>query len=457
MRTIIVGAGDVGYDVARLLSLQRHDVTVIDTDPDRVEQVRNTLDVMALLGSGTSVATLNEARVKDADLLIAVTDVDEVNVIASMLGERAGKEDHGTTTVARVRTDEFTGDRAVLTMEDFGIDHIIHPEESTAREVISLLRRTAATDLISFLDGRVQLVGIRLGRQTPVAGVTLEGLARRDRSLQFRVMGIVRGARTIVPDGQATLEANDQVFVLAPTDSVSDVACLLGKKAGRFRNVMILGGTRVGARVAEGVTKRNGGEGEMDVKLVESDRTRAEELAEELPDALVIHGDPTDIDLLAREGLADIDALVALADDEEANLVSCLMAKHLGVKKTVALLSKSAYIPISQSIGLDAAVSQKLAVSREVLRFLRGGHVRSVATVHGLDAEILELEADPDAPITTSRLLEQKLPQGVLIGAVAGNEVEIATGATRIRPGQQAVVFATPERVGEVEGFFTGP
>lgn len=458
MRTIIIGAGDVGYDVARLLSLQRHDVTVIDTDPDRVEEIRNSLDVMALVGSGTSVATLNEARIKDADLLIAVTDVDEVNVIASMLGERAGKENDGTVTIARVRTDEFTGDRAVLTMEDFGIDHIIHPEESTAREVIALLRRTAATDLISFLDGRVQLVGIRLGRQTPVAGVTLQELSQRGDSLQFRVMGIARGARTLVPDGQATLQANDQVFILAPTDSVTDVAGLLGKKAGRLRHIMILGGTRVGARVAEGLSKRNGGEGWMDVKLVESDRARAEELADELQNVLVIHGDPTDIDLLAREGLADIDALVALADDEEANLVSCLMAKHLGVRKTVALLSKSAYIPISQSIGLDAAVSQKLAVSREVLRFLRGGHVRSVATVYGLDAEILELEADPGSPITEKTLLEQKLPEGVLIGAVTANDgnVEVATGATRVAPGQRAVVFATPDRVAELEDFFTG-
>ena len=169
----------------------------------------------------------------------------------------------------------------------------------------------------------------------------------------------------------------------------------------------------------------------------------------------MLHGDPADIDFLAREGLAETDALVAVTADEESNLVSCLMAKHLGVKKTVALLSKSSYIPVAQSIGLDAAVSQKLAVSREVLRFLRGSHVRSVATVHGLDAEILELVADPGAPITRGPLMSLKLPKGILVGAAVGDRVEIATGATVLAPDERVIVFATPERVGEVEALFT--
>jgi trk system potassium uptake protein TrkA len=461
MRAIVVGAGDVGYDVARLLSLQRHDVTVVDTDPARVDHVRETLDVLAVLGSGTSAATLHEAGVLDADLVVAVTDIDEVNVIASMLAERVGKSSEDTTTIARVRSDDFTGRGAVLRLSDFGIDHVIHPEQSTANEVVALLRRAAATDVVEFCGARVQLVGIRVDRDAAVVGMTLAQLARLS-PLPFRVMGISRGVRTIVPSGDATVQKNDQVFVLVESGRVAEVARILGKEAGRLRHVMILGGTNVGARVAAGLVGP-GGRGRkgpprrsgMEVKLVESDRPRAERLAEALEGALVIHGDPSDIDLLAREGLAETDAVVAVTADEEANLVSCLVAKHLGVKKTVALLSKSAYVPISQSIGLDAAVSQKLAVSREVLRFLRGSHVRSVATVHGLDAEILELVADAGAPITRAPLEEQRLPRGVLLGAVVGDRVEIATGRTQVRPGQRAVVFATPDRVADVEPLFS--
>ncbi len=454
MRAIVVGAGDVGYDVARLLSLQRHDVTVVDTDPKKIEQVRETLDVLAVLGSGTSALTLREARIEDADLLVAVTDIDEVNVIASMLAERVGKSAADTTTIARVRSDEFTGPHAVLTLGDFGIDHIIHPEQSTANEVVSLLRRAAATDIVDFCQARVQLVGIRLERDSPISGMTLVELAQSS-PLPFRIMGISRGVRTIVPSGTATVQGGDQVFVLVETGKVAEVARVLGKEAGRLRHVMILGGTNVGARVAAGLAGRSRRDGGMEVKIVERDRTRAEALATTLEGVLVIHGDPADIDLLVREGLAETDAIVAVTDDEESNLVSCLMAKHLQVRKTVALLSKSAYIPISQSIGLDAAVSQKLAVSREVLRFLRGAHVRSVATVHGLDAEILELVADEGAPITRAPLARQRLPKGILLGAVVGSRVEIATGATQVRPGQRAVVFATPERAGDVEPLFS--
>ena len=454
MRAIVVGAGDVGYDVARLLSLQRHDVTVVDTDPERVQHVRDTLDVLAVWGSGTSARTLQEARIADADLLVAVTDVDEVNVMAAMLAERVGKSAEETTTIARVRSDEFASDDSVLRLSDFGIDHIIQPEQSTANEVVSLLRRAAATDVVDFCGARLQLVGIRVEADSPVLGMTLVELARRS-PLPFRVMGISRGVRTIIPSGDATVQKNDQVFILVETGRVGEVARVLGKEVGRLRHVMILGGTNVGARVAAGLAGRSRRDGGMEVKLVESDRPRAERLAETLEGVLVIHGDPADIDLLAREGLAETDAVVAVTADEESNLVSCLMAKHLGVKKTVALLSKSAYIPISQSIGLDAAVSQKLSVSREVLRFLRGAHVRSVATVHGLDAEILELVADAGSPITRTPLANVRLPRGVLLGAVVGDRVEIATGRTQVQPGQRAVVFATPERVEEVESWFS--
>ena len=454
MRAIVVGAGDVGYDVARMLSLQRHDVTVIDVDLDKINQIRDSLDVLAIRGSGTSVRTLEEARIHDADLLVAVTDVDEVNLIASMIAERVGRE---TVTIARVRSEDFTGTESVLSMKDFGLDLIIHPEESTAAEAVALLRRASATDIVEFADGRVQLVGIRMDRGAPVVGQTLQEIAEANDHLVFRIAGIVRGARTIVPRGDERIQKDDQVFVLVESGQVPQVIHVLGKSGARLEHVMILGGSKVAARIAAQLCEQKKQHGKLNVKLIEPDRARAEQLAEELEGALVIHGDPTDMDLLVVEGVSDMDAFVAVTNDEESNLVSCLMAKHLGVRKTVAMLSKSAYIPISQSIGLDAAVSQKLAISREVLRFLRGKHVTSVATVLGLDAEILEVEADPDSPITRAPLMKQKLPKGLLVAVVvsAGRRgVEIATGTTHVQPGDRVIVFAMPNRVEEVESFF---
>ncbi|MEM9665938.1 MAG: NAD-binding protein, partial [Bacteroidota bacterium] len=267
----------------------------------------------------------------------------------------------------------------------------------------------------------------------------------------FRIMAIVRGIRTILPRGHDVLQYNDQVFVLARPKDMPHVARLMGKQDARMHHIMILGGSQVGAKVAMQLAqvKHN------NVKLVEPDRERAKELADQIPNVLVIHGDATDIDLLVLEGLGEMDAFVAVTHEEESNLVTCLMAKHLGVRKTVALLSKGAYIPISQAIGLDAAVSTKLAVSREIMRFLRGNHVLSVATVHGMDAEILEIEVEARAPATRGPLRDLSLPKGTLIGAVMhGRTVEVATGQTEIHPGDRVILFALPRCIEAAERYF---
>jgi len=229
------------------------------------------------------------------------------------------------------------------------------------------------------------------------------------------------------------------------------LAAMLGKADKKIHHIMILGGTHVGGKVALQLSR----EKNKKVKIVEPDRVRAEQLARELPDVLVIHGDATDVDLLVQEGLGEMDACVAVTNDEESNLVTCLMAKHIGVSKTVALLSKGAYIPISQSIGLDAAVSKKMAVSREILRYMRGRHVLSVATIHGLDAEIIEIEAKPRSAVTRQPLNNLSLPKGVLIGAVIHKgDIDVATGDTHIQPGDRVIIFTMPRVIDDVERLF---
>lgn len=437
----------MGFDVARILSMEQHDVIVIDIDPDALAQVQERLDVLTLQGNGTSATVLQDAGAATADMLIAVTAIDEVNLVACMLADRLGVQ----TTVARVRSGELSRTQTVLKTSDFGIDLVIHPEESAAAEVVQLIRRASATDVLTFCDGRLHLVGMRLDPDAPVLGKTLRELAEEHPNLTFRVMAIARGIRTILPGGNERLQKNDQVFVLTWPKFIPHVARIMGKSDTRIQHVMVLGGTQVGAKIALQLSQSKG----KRLKLIEPDRDVAQRLAEELADVLVIHGDATDIDLLVREGLGEMDAFVAVTDDEESNLVTCLMAKHLGVQKTVAMLSKSAYIPISQSIGLDAAVSKKLAVSRQILRFLRGKHVLSVATVHGLDAEVLELEVSPRSPATRKPIKDLSLPRGVLIGAVLHKDrAEVATGHTEIAPGDRVIVFVLPQSISKVEAYF---
>jgi len=447
MRAIVIGAGVVGYDVAKLLSHAEHDVVVVDVNQDALARVNDKLDVMTVCGNGTSTAVLEEAGIQDARIIVAVTAIDEVNIIACMLADRLGVE----TTIARVRSEELSRKQTVLKPSDFGIDLIIHPEESTAAEVTRLIRRASATDVLMLADERLHLVGLRLDPDSPAIGRTLIDLVSDTPNIKFRVMAIARGIRTILPGGRERLRKNDQIFVLARPKDIPAVMEILGKSDQKLEDIMILGGTDIGARVALQLSQ----EKDKRVKLVESNRARAEELAEELSSVLVIHGEGTDIDLLVREGLSEMDAFVAVTDDEESNLVTCLLAKHLRVRKTVALLSNGAYIPISQSIGLDAAVNKKLAVSREVIRFLRGKHVKSVANVHGLDAEILEIEAAPMSAITKDILMNIDLPEGLLIAAVMkGDDLEIATGLTQITPGARAYIFVLPDTLEIAEQLF---
>ena len=448
VRVIVVGAGEVGFDIAKMLSSEGHDVVVIDRDLARVNAVREKLDAMAMQGNGAASETLKEAGVERSDMMIAVTTVDEVNIIACMMADRLGVE----TTIARIRSDEYTDTTSILRAGDFGIDMVIHPEESAAEEAARLIRRAGATDALAFADGRLQLLGMKITRNSPVLGKRLSEISGSASHLHYRLMAIKRGGRTILPRGKQKLMLDDQIFLLALTEDAEALSkVMLGGDRQKIHHVMILGGGHVGARLARSLAVVR----KKSIKVIEPNPDRARRLAEALPNVLVLNGDPTDIDLLAAEGLAEMDAIAAVTDNEESNLVACLMAKHLGVRKTVGLLSKRAYIPISQTIGLDAAINVKLAVSSEVSRFLRGKHVLSVATIHGVDAEILELRPEAGSAITQGPLKDVELPQGTLVGAVIHKDrVEIATGTTHLTPQSSAIVFSLPHLTSTIEAYF---
>lgn len=450
MKAVVIGAGQVGFEVAKMLCQEDHDVIVIDVKEDALESTAEKLDVLTIQGNGTSARVLREAGMKDADIMVAVTAVDEVNIIACMLADRMGVE----TTVARIRSDELSGDDSVLCAADFGIKQIIHPEDSAAKDIGRLLRRESATDVLEMADGRLNLIGIRLDQDAPLLGRSIRDVQSDNSDVLFRIAAISRGIRTFLPRGDDVFHKDDQVFVLARPESIQRVTEIMGKHDKRIENVMILGGSDIGARLAADLSSQKN----MRIKLIETDLDRAEEMAEKLKNVLVINSSALDIDVLITEGLSDMDAFVAVTDDEESNLVTCLLAKHLQVRKTIALLSQGAYIPISRSIGLDAAVNKKLSISREIMRFLRGRHVLNVATVHGLDAEILEMEAQPRSAITLKPIKDLDLPKGIFIGAVRnGNDLDIATGDTRIVPGSRSYVFVLRSSIKEAERLFSRP
>lgn len=449
MKIVIIGAGEIGYDLASVLSKEKHDVTVLDREKECLSRATESLDILTLEGNATSGKDLVKAGVPDADILIAVTSVDEVNMITAMMSKRLGAK----KVIARVRTEEFSQKNAPLTSKDLGIDVMIHPELSAAHEIAQLLKRSAASDVINLAEDRMQLIGIRLEKSSPLIGKSLIQYASDYPDIIFRVVAIGRRGLTLIPKGPVKLQAYDQVFILAKTEDIPGIVETTGKKETELHRIMIAGGSAIGSTIARmlcGDQSKN-----WSVKLIEPDYNKAEELAIELKNGMVLHGNPTDPDLLATEGITDMDAFIAVTDDEESNIISCLMAKHLDVKKTVALVSKSDFIPLAQTIGLDAVINKKVAASNEIHRYVRKGRVISVTELRGIKAEVIELQATPKSKIVGKPIKKLKLPDGCVIGGVlCEGSVEIATGITVIKPHDRVMVFCQPQAVEKITHLF---
>jgi trk system potassium uptake protein TrkA len=448
MNILVIGAGQVGFYLSQMLSRENHDVTLIEPDTNRYHRAREQLDVMVIQGSGSSAATLKQAGIEKCDMIAAVSGVDEVNIVSCLLASKYNVN----FKVARVQNPEFSQNTSVLTAKDLGIDLMIHPEEETAREIVLLIRRAAATDVVEFENGRIQVVGVRIDASAPILNKTLKEISEDNPDKSFRTVAIFRDGRTIIPGGQDFVRRKDQIFVVAKTESVSQVLELCGKGDERLQRVMILGGGRVGRSVAWELER----EKDIDVKLIETSQTKSEFVAGQLRRTLVIRGDGTDMDLLATEGVMDQDGFIAVSDDEETNILSCLLSKHLGVRRTIAMVNRADYLPIMSSIGLDAAVDKRIITADAILRFIRRGKVVSVATLRGVEAEVLEIETIKNASITNKPLKLTKFPKGAIIGIVSRDgSVFVPVGDTIMKPGDKAVVFALPDNVPKVEKLFT--
>jgi trk system potassium uptake protein TrkA len=315
--------------------------------------------------------------------------------------------------------------------------------------MVNLILRSAATDVMEFEEGKLAVIGLRLDKDAPVIRKTVADIANDFESFDFRIVALHRNFRTIIPKGNDRFLPNDQVFVIAKPEGNNVVMQLAGKEEVKFDNVMILGGSKIGMRVAELL------EGKMTVKLIESDEDKSLKLADSLTKTLVIKGDGRDIDLLAQEGIIDVDAFAAVTDDAETNIITCLMAKHLGVKKAIALIDKVDYIPLTQTIGLDSLINKKLIAANNISRFIRKSEVLALSTIEGIDAEILEYVAQPKSPITKKPIKDLGFPKEAIIGGIVrGEESIIAVGDTQIQNGDKVVVFTLPGGVKKTEKFF---
>lgn len=446
MRIIIAGAGEVGTHLAKMLSSENHDIILIDNDEERLKPVNATMDVLTYVGSATSMSVLQEVLRKKTDLFIAVTHLEDTNITSSILAKRLGVR----KTIARIDNLDYLEHPMVEFFKSLGIDSLIYPELIAAREVLSLLHETGTTEFMEFCGGKLAMYVQRLEENAPILNKSLEEISRIYSTDKFRAVAIKRHDKTIIPRGHDRFQAGDMVFVISTDEGINEMMISSGKENFEAKNIMILGGSRIGKHVALYMQKN------CEVKLIDSDHERCEALSEILENTLIINGDCRNVELLEQEGIGRMDAFVAVTGNSETNVLSCLLAKKLGVKKTIAEVENMEYINLAENIGVDTIINKKISSASRIFRHTTNPNVTQVKYMTGTDAEVIEFSVPENSKITRGTLRSLEFPKNALVGGGTRDGVPfIATGDTMIRPNDKVVIFTLPEAYDKVSKFFS--
>ena len=439
MKIIIVGDGKVGFTLAEHLSREEHDVTIIDTSDNALQKASDTLDVMCIKGNGASLTALKEAGADTADLLIAVTNLDEVNMVCCLTGKRLGAK----YTIARVRNFEYTAAQGMLKM-GMGIDLLINPENDTAVEISRILRFPSAANIETFYRGRVELMSFRAREEDFFIGQPLSALSRKVRDLPILFCAAERNEEVLIPDGSFVPQVGDKLYLIGAPLGLHGFFELMGRYAPKIRNVFVVGGGRITFSLAALMERMN-----MKVTIVERKEERCRQLSELLPHTLVINGDGTDQELLESENMAANDAFVALTDRDEDNLIISLYALQKGLKKVVAKCNRQNYTGIVQHLGLDSVISPKLITAGHILQVVRGMQNSKGSVMNALyriaegGAEAAEFAVNGTTRHLHTPLKDLRLKRGVLIAVIIHQgQVIIPVGSSVISSGDTVIIIS---------------
>ena len=448
MKIIIAGAGEVGFHLAKLLSYESQDITLIDSDKESLTYADNHLDIRVLRGDATSIAVLKDARVENSDLVIGVTSSETTNITLCMLAKQLGCQQ----TIARISNTEFIDCKDTIKFKELGIDELISPEELAAAEIQQLLNKSAFNDTFEFEDGELIMVGVSLPKSAPFVGKMVKEAATIFPELHFMPIALKRAGTqyTVVPRGDTIFKESDQVYFITVKEGVDELYKLTGKKKEEIKNVMILGGSKVGFKAARDLCAKK-----FNVKLIEKNKEKAFDLADDLPSALVINGDGRNVELLEEESLESMDAFIAVTGNSETNIMSCLVAKSKHIKKTIALVENMDYFQLSHSIGIDTLINKKLLAANKIFKHIRKGDVVASMRLNNLNAEILEFVVKPGSRVTNNTIRKLDFPKEATIGGVVRNGAGvIALGGFKIEAGDRVVVCCLPDAIAKIERLF---
>jgi trk system potassium uptake protein TrkA len=441
MRIVIVGAGAVGSYLAERLAYEGQDVVVIESDPQRAADLQSSVDCLVINANGASVQALEDARVADAELMIAVTSSDAVNVLASQAAARLGVPKR----VARVEDPTLRED-----LQAHGVDVVIDPVEALAKELVLLVRRGGASEVVEFADGKISLFGGYVHENSPLDGITLRELRGRVSGWDWIVGAVVRHGDTFIARGDSLIEVGDHVLIVANGKSAHDALELMGVDEHKARKVFVLGSTRLAILTAENMAQAG-----INTVLVDEEADRCGDLSAKYDRFVPVKGDPTDLKVLKSEGIENADVVIGATGWDEVNILGCLIAKALGVGTTVARFRRIEYAALLGGHGIDAGVSTRLAAANEILRLIRRGQIHSVATFQDTDAEAIELQVGPSSEAIGKTLHDIGLPKSAIVGGVVrGKKAFIPHGTTEIMAGDRLIAIALPEAIPSVEQLF---
>ncbi|MBW8200224.1 Trk system potassium transporter TrkA [Flagellimonas abyssi] len=448
MRIIIAGAGEVGFHLAKLLSYEAQEITLIDTDKERLSYADTHLDIRVLRGDATSIQVLQDADVDGSDLVIGVTASETTNLTLCLLAKQLGCK----RTMARISNTEFMDNRELIRFEQLGIDELISPERLAATEIQLMLNQSAFNDTYQFEEGLLTMFGVILPKTAPFVGKMVKEAARIFPELNFMPIALQRKGTqfTLIPRGDTVFKEGDQVYFITSDKGVEELYKLSGMQKQDIKNVMILGGSKVGYKTARDLCNKK-----FNVKLIEKNKEKAFDIADELPHALVINGDGRNVELLEEESLESMDAFIAVTGNSETNIMSCLVAKSKKIKKTIALVENMDYFQLSHSIGVDTLINKKLLAANSIFRYIRKGEVLALTRLNNLNAEILEFEVKASSLVNGEIIRELNFPREASIGGVIRNgEGIIALGDFRIAEGDKVVVCCLPKAIPRIEKLF---
>jgi trk system potassium uptake protein TrkA len=444
LKIVIVGAGEVGYHIASRLAVENKDVVVIDRNPEALRRVSDSLDVQAVEGSGGSPLALEQAGIREADILLAVTDSDETNLLACLMADVMSRS---TKKLIRLRDPDYDRYHDALQEKAPHIDTIINPETEVVRTIDRLMSVPGAVDVGEFAEGRVKFVGIQLEADTALAGIRLMDLPSILGDQRILIAAVVRNEKLIIPQGKNKLQPGDLIYFISEESKLMETLKIFNKHARPIRHAMIVGGGRVGTRLAKLLAKKN-----IHTKILEKSAERCDLLAQQLDDAVVLCGDGSDQGFLEEENVQGMDVVVTLTDDEETNILTSLLVRRLGVPKTITKIRKFSYFPLMLAIGMEQVVNTRLSAINTILQHIRKGKVLSAISIKGEEAEVMEAVALETSEIVGKPLQRLSFPKGALVACIIrGETIIIPRGDSVVEPDDRVIIFAMRDAIAKIE------